>query len=232
VQVADSTGRPLRTTETHVNLEAEGLNRDQVRLDENGVALFDQVELGRVFTITTGSRLLISKSVRGPTSAGEEVRATLALEVTTPLLIGRAVSEQGAPLANGSFSLRLRSRSSESDQGVDTDAAGRFEIALHASNAGTEFETALLLARADGGFSGESAQLALPAPMPGGTTDLGEVVLATPPPGPRWENRRVRSDSAELGTQPVDRAAPGHRTRWRESRPLGPGRRSDPAPAG
>src|SRR5678815_5004840 len=83
------------------SVKIEG-QRSVQALSKNGVARFEQVELGLELkaTVRIPGHQALSTAIVGPTSAGEEVSATIQCGPQTALLVARLLDPQGAPLAS------------------------------------------------------------------------------------------------------------------------------------
>ena len=196
VRLVDAGGRPVTTEallESAWYAEGEvpptnwrrGSDRnDGAAFFEEGVARLFPVALDLRFDLRISGRQGIelgqSRGVFGPERAGEVVTEVLPVQLGARVRM-RVVDEEGAPLAGEVLTVFTNERDADDwhreRSRVETDAEGRFTFALGAAS--SERERWLEVARLgiDAAIV-DVARVSLASQYPGGTTDLGDVVLS------------------------------------------------------
>ncbi|MEW6071079.1 MAG: carboxypeptidase-like regulatory domain-containing protein [Planctomycetota bacterium] len=120
----------------------------------------------------------------GPARPGETAAFRLRIGAEHPVVLLQALDAEGAPIAAETLVLRLETRAhfggGSSRRLATTDAAGRFRVDLERGwSEGDRRVLAVLRGRESDPEA--SAEIDLSREIPAGLTDLGPVVLASPP---------------------------------------------------
>jgi hypothetical protein len=156
---------------------------------EGGVARFPYVGLGLQLEIevasTDDSRVTVKQKFAGPTAAGEETVVRVTVGGRRPGVVGRLADAKGAPIAGLALVAGIiePGRSTDIDWGervsCTTDAGGRFRFAFD-RDPGDATSAKLEIGRsADRGGGSSVVRIALvdlPAVLPSGDVDVGDVV--------------------------------------------------------
>jgi hypothetical protein len=154
-----------------------------------GVAHFPYVGLGLQLEVEVASvddsRVTVKQTFAGPTAAGEETVVRVTVGGRRPSVVGRLVDGKGAPIAGLALVAGIvePGRSTDLDWSgrvtCTTDAGGRFRFAFDRA-AGDAAAAKLVIGRETRGSQFSSARqialLNLPAVLPGGDVDVGDVV--------------------------------------------------------
>ncbi len=203
---------------------------------DNGEALFPHVGLGlelqaKLYGVTTGVDCAVVGL--GPVTPGSEVTLTIDLE-QSPVLLGRILGEDGQPVGEDHWDLTIWHTRSSSNMLVASDEEGRFRYVLPDSLQDKEL-IAITLASLSStrpvpslDRSGAAAPRAfgvaradLPARLPRGERDLGDLQLAPPSiliKGRVVDSQRNPLAGAQLALAELTHRTPAGKARWKSVR--------------